>query len=280
MPKVIEFITKQISSGDYNDSHAVSLFGTPGKGSIPSGYYLCDITLGVALCEDFSLWLAPMGGTVSSSNKTGSGRKDWTPILYAYPEQFYAFWAVNEGIKHYLGAGSDNPGSTQIYAHTVFEGCSSSWADGNNPGAVSYTMYNRGSATVGQEPPSGYVKVNSNIKETGSSPTTKTVWTWLSGAVSYGIPNNDSIWLPSQRIEISGLTKIFNYYPWARDLSGNGSFYSLNRDGADQDNTGLHRFDGSKWTRVTNAYGNASDDDHGFRYDNGWKKSPESGLGV
>lgn len=282
MPQVIEFVTKNIRSGNYDDWNVVSLFGTPGSGTIPSGYYACDITLGVALCDDMSLWLAPMGGTVSSVKKIGYGRKNWTPILYAYPSQFYAYWPVGGGIYHYLGAGGNGPGSTAISASTVFSGCASSEADSSvESGPVSYTMYNRGSATVGSEPPSGYVKVNSNLRESGTNKENKTVWTWLSGAVSYGTPDNDDIWMPSQYIEITGLTKLFDYYPWERDISGNGSFYSLNRDGIDQTATGLLRYNGGYWDKVSNSYSDSvSDSDHGFRYNNGWKKSPESGLGI
>lgn len=282
MPKVIEFITKKLQSGDYNDSFTESLFGTPGSGTKPSGYYACDITLGVALCDDFSLWLAPMGGTVSAHYKVGENRRNWTPILYSYPQQFYAYWPVGGHITHYLGSGGSGPGGTVVEASTVFSGCSSSWASDEASGPVSYTMYDRGRAAVGQEPPSGYVKVLSNLRENNNSnPKSRTVWTWLSGAVSYGAPDNDDIWMPSKYIEITGLTKLFDYYPWERDVSGNGSFYSLNRDGSTQDATGLHRFNGNNWTRVINNYASGiSDDDHGFRYNNGWKKSPESGLGV
>lgn len=282
MSAVLEFVTKTIQSGDYNNSSTVSLFGTPGSGGIIAGYYECNIVLGVALCEDMSLWLAPMGGTVAAHYKVGVNRRKWTPILYAYPEQFYAYWAVESpGVVHYLGPGQNSPGETHIYASTVFSGCESSSQEGEDPGPVSYTMYNYGAATVGQEPPAGYVQVNANLKEQGINPTSHTVWTWLSGAVSYGTPDTDDVWMPSQKIEIEGLTKLFDYYPWARDINSNGVFYSLNRDGSSQDSTGLHRYDSSNWTRVLNTYSDdITEDDHGFRYNNGWKKSPESGEGI
>lgn len=278
MAKVVAYAKSSINSGDYNDSDTVSLFGTPGKQGISAGYYRCDIDLHLALCDDMSLWIAPAGGTVAAGHKRGSNRANWTPILYAYPDQFYAYFPVGGHITHYLGA--EPPGGTVIDAATVFSGFESSTSSGGTEGSVSYTMYSYGAATVGQEPPSGYVKVNSNITTSGSDSSSRTAWTWLSGVVSYGSPDTDPIWMPSQKVSISSneiLDLIFDYYPWQRRISD--IWYSLNRNGSSSTSAGLfRRIDGS-YSKCTNVNGDASKS-HGFRYNNGWQVSPKSGQGA
>lgn len=280
MTKVLAFADKNIIDGDYNSSSTVSIFGTPGSGTMIRGYYYCNIAIGMAICEEsdksLSLYLAPRGGTISAGTKIGSNRADWTPILYSYPDQFYAYWPVGGGLSHYLGAAP--PGGEHIYADTVFSGAVSSTSSGGTSGSVSYTIPTANQCIIGQEPPSGWVKVNAWTTTSGTDPVTRSAWVWLSGAVSYGTPTNDDVWMSSTKIQIDSteiLDILFDYFPWERRISG--TWYSLNREGPRSTTAGLFRLNGT-WTPCTNQQSGSNN--HGFRYNNGWQRSPKSGQGA
>lgn len=283
MPNVIAYAKQRLSGGDYNDSSdgSTALFGTPGSGSNVTGYYAHDIWVHMALCDDMSLWMAPGGGTVSAGTKIGSNKENWTPMLFAYPQQFYTWFEIGVAYpRHYLGSSPDDSHGI-ITASQVFSGCADSWSDGERTGPVSYTMYDRGAATVGQPVPSSYSKVNANISQQGSDQVTRTAWTWLSGVVSYGAPDNTTLWTRSVKVQISAteiLDRIFEYYPWERRIAG--KWMSLNRGGGNSRSYGLFRKVGGLWRPVTN-YEGASGDNRGFRRINGsWVKSPKSGEGA
>ena len=91
---------------------------------------------------------------------------------------------------------------------------------------------------------------------------------------------NDVGWTTPAPVKIYGLQEVLDYYPWERH---NGqTWVSLNRDGGprSQQNTGLFRHDGTKWQPVSNSESSDPDKQHGFRYNNGWQKSPKSGQGA
>ena len=71
-----------------------------------------------------------------------------------------------------------------------------------------------------------------------------------------------------------------DYYPWERYIDS--TWKSLNRDGGPsfQQNTGLFRHDGTVWKPISNSYADDLINQHGFRYNDGWKKSPKSGQGA
>lgn len=269
MPKVISAAVVNIQSGDYNNSDWPGIFGTPGTGGVSAGYYYCNINMNCAITEDWSLYMSVNQGSVSAHSKRGPGRADWTPHLYAYPVQFYAYWPVGEDhATHYQGTGPYNGADPHIYASTVFEG-KASYEGSGNPGPTKYNLVGHPEAVVGFEPPDGMVKVNGEVF---IHPGDAHAQVWLSGVVSYeGIPNTDGIWMPSILVTLDGLIIPAKYYPWARF---DGGWQSLNRDGAEQDATGLHRMQGG-WQRETNSQ-NFTDEQHVHRRGAfTWAQSPE-----
>lgn len=284
MPKVAAYARQHLAGGNYNDSAdgETALFGTPGSGSNVTGFYAHDIYVHMALCDDMSLWMAPGGGTVSAGTKIGSNRESWTPMLFAYPDRFYTWFAIGSASPtHYLGSSPDDSHGA-VSASQVFSGCESSWSDGNRTGPVSYTMYDRGTAIVGQDVPSGYLRVNANILESGSDPVTRSAWTWLSGVVSYGAPDNTTLWTRSVKVQISAteiLDRIFEYYPWERKIVGR--WMSLNRDGSRSTTAGLFRRINGIWSPCTNDESGDMSRQHGLRrISRNWAKSPKSGEGA
>lgn len=103
---------------------------------------------------------------------------------------------------------------------------------------------------------------------------------WVGGMCLFNGENGANVandaWIDAYRIEIPEIKELLinDYYPWSR--YANSAWQSLNREGPDQDNAGLHRYSGT-WNRETNRekVSNDSTYNHGHRYNSGWVASPE-----
>lgn len=269
MASVIAYSKQLVSSGVYDDSatnyKTPGIFGSPGSGSQSHGYYRCDIYLHMALMDDGTLWMAPGGGTVSSAEKVGDNRDNWTPCLYASPNNFEVY--VPQSSTAFTVVLDPSTNSTLI-----FDGCVSSNKSGGSTGPVSYTIADAGSVSVGASSlPSAYKKVTPKITNSGD---TKKAEIYVCGVVKYvSPPNNDSARMPSVLLTITGqeiIDKLFDYYPWGRH--NNTEYISCNAAGHS-----LKRYTSATTTTdVKNTYGTGTN--KGQRYNgSSWVKSPITG---
>lgn len=101
---------------------------------------------------------------------------------------------------------------------------------------------------------------------------------WLGGCSTYNV--DKPVYPYSKPISFYAnpplRDQILKYFPWERRISN--VWYSLNREGSTSTSAGLFRIRNGAWSPVTNI--ETGNDDHGFRYNNGWQKSPKSGQGA
>ena len=259
MATVIAHDTVHIVDGDYNNSQEKALFGTPGTNDL-RGYYACDLYLRIALLDDMSIWLAPAGGRISAHNKNGSNRDEWTPKLYANKSTF--------SVNCPVGGDIEVPSTAVL----VFSGKVDSGKSGDvGAGPVWYEIPTVADAVTGSSIPSGYVKVNGNITLEGSDPIKRTAKVYCSGVVWYGSPSTQGATMDDTIVPLTDIiiNQIFDYYPWARKVSG--EWRSLNRSGGS-----LKRKSGGVWQDMKNSTGNGTS--KAFRKSGGsWIKSPKTG---
>lgn len=118
--------------------------------------------------------------------------------------------------------------------------------------------------------------------EWGTGEASRTGYVYFGGMCLFNSSQaqDTAYWTNAAKVPITALRDFMDYYPWERRIGNN--WESLNRDGGPsvQQATGLFRRDNTKWNPVSNTEANDATKQHGFRYNNGWQKSPKSGQGA
>lgn len=264
-------ITVPIASGVYGNSNAVSCVATAAyssTGRLSHSYYRVDAVAEFVINDDLTATLrivSGTGGQSGMSNATSSGGQG-APFffngMYAYPSEFNT--TINS-------SGVSMPeGVLKISGDTLI---TDDWSSGT-------TSHHNQSFNI---PAGSQVNIGSilNLKHSNDF---ETYYFYVSGPVTFDSPVTDPVTYPAYEIAMSRngnpwFSDFLKYYPWERMISS--EWYSLNRSGGPsvQTNDGLFRKENGIWQPVYNE--NASTGEaNGFRYNNGWKKSPKSGKGA
>lgn len=123
----------------------------------------------------------------------------------------------------------------------------------------------------------GWVKLANSISELGSN---GTITIYLAGVITFSQTITDAGTASSVAITFTGeeIWKFFDYYPWARRMSGD--WKSLNRDGSGQSSTGLFRRENGAWAQVLNGEEDSGKSNGMRRLSGTWSKSSKTGTGA
>jgi len=257
------------SSGKLEDKYTETCVGVAGK-DLPSAYYYCSGTFELRLNADGTIDVRCPSfvckqSEISNVGADGSYAEDWTfHGLYVSKTSF----TLKDGPS---GPSGYDSGVKVISSGTVTH-------DRNQP-ASSHDSWLTGATSI------GWSRLANSVNELAHSADWSQVYVYCAGIIDYNATPTSSISITAARITLSKpgdddpwIDDWIDYYPWERRISG--EFHSLNRDGgpSQQTATGLFRKVSNAYRAVGNTDGD--DDNHGFRYNGGWKKSPKSGKGA
>lgn len=227
----------------------------------------------VCILEDGSTYMKFAGGSTNTKSGLTIRTYYWPVVPVLGYSDFNVYWNSGESKWDYHVSGSSTMDFGERGTMNI-DGTSASWN-------VSYgaTFQEGNDVTHDQLIADGYKKTmnfedwpNTNIGIT----------MYALAAVLSNMPTtvNDNCTLTAHPLVIDANSnpKLFKYYPWERKI--NGEWWSLNRNGGQSTTAGLFRKVNGVWTPCTNRTVADTSQDHGFRYNNGWKKSPKSGKGA
>lgn len=257
------------SSGSLGDKHTATCVGVAGKG-LPSAYYYCTGTFELRLNADGTIDVRCPSFVckqteISNIGADGLFAEDWT---------FHGLYVNRTSFTLY-----DSPSGPSGYGSGVKVISNGTITHNRNQPAGSHDSWLTGATST------GWHRVANNIDQLSHNADWSQVYLYCAGLIDYNATPTDSISIAAARVTLTKPSQDapwvddwIDYYPWERMISG--EFYSLNRDGgpSQQTATGLFRKVSGVYRPVGNT--DSGDDDHGFRYNNGWKKSPKSGKGA
>lgn len=260
------------SSGSW-DKHSAACVGVAGTG-LPSAYYYTHGNLNIRQNDDGSIDIQQTSLSVEQNNISdantdgGWGSDTWTFHGLYINKTAFTLYDGPSGPSGY-GAG------VQVWSsgHISHQGYGSESSDPTSH----YSWLSSGSS-------SGWKRIANSVEELDHNSAQTEIYLYAGGIIDYASSPTSSISIPSQRIVLRasgepGIPELFKYYPWQRRI--NNIWYSLNRSGGSQRVIGLFRRLNNEYQPCTNKVGSTiTADDHGFRYNNGWQKSPKSGEGA
>lgn len=260
------------SCGSRGNKQDVSCVGVAGT-HLASAYYYTGGGLTIRQNDDGTIdvmqtSLDVQQDSISNAESDGSWSADtwWFHGLYVSRTAF----TLNDGPSGPSGHGE----GVKVWSDGKI---SHDGYPGGNPSSH-YSWLSSGSST-------GWQRIASNIEQIEHSSDGSELYLYAGGLIDYSGSADQVISIPSVRITLRAITgggsiqSFFKYYPWERRISG--TWYSLNRNGGTSTSAGLFRMVSGSWRPCTNTSGSSvTSDDHGFRYNSGWKKSPKSGQGA
>lgn len=255
------------------------MIGAPGSTRFEAVGFNVNINVWVCIMDNGDTYLAPNGGTVYYNLQDLSyAYNPWNLYVYGYQHDFKGT-ASTEGIwfnNATTGASISNSEVKDFINEpngVILTG--SSGSANASCSITTTTPPSVGSASV----PSGFTKVapiaNWSKKQNGN------LYYYILGWVdtrSYSAGTQEAIAMSSQEIIITrdDIPELFEFFPWERRMLN--TWYSLNREGPDSTNAGLYRKTSGSWSPLKNKYSGTPN--HGFRYSNGWQRSPKTGTGA
>lgn len=262
-------VTTNWSCGALGDKHGTGCVGVAGTG-LPSAYYYAHGTIQVRQNDDGSIDINASSLTVEQ-----------TAISNAKPDGSWggdSWWFHGLYISRYSFTLYDGPNGPSGYGSGV-----QAWSDGK----ISHQGYGTGNASshyswLSSGGSNGWQRIANSINELESNASHTELYLYAGGLIDYSSTPTSSISIQAARItlhssEDPGIPVLFDYYPWERRIGG--SWMSLNRDGGMSTTCGLFRKESNAWDPVLNSMGTGGKA-NGFRYNNGWQKSPKTGQGA
>lgn len=258
-------------SGSLGGKHTPSCVGVAGEG-LPSAYYYCSGTFDLRLNGDGSIdvscpsFVCKQSG-ISNVGLDGSFGTDWT---------FHGLYVNKTSFTLY-----DSPLGPSGYGAGVKVYSNGTVVHNHNQSASSHDSWLSGATST------GWQRLANSINELAHNADWSQVYLYCAGLIDFDATPTTSISIsaaqivlekPTNQPDVPWVDEWIDYYPWERIISG--EYYSLNRDGgpSQQTATGLFRMVSNAYRPVSNT--DSNDDNHGFRYNNGWQKSPKSGKGA
>lgn len=252
----------------------------PGYGGASSADFTSDIYINLVILDDGRTFIAlSKAGTPSFDSEVNLPcvTDTWRVQMYGKPSSFTLV----------SGAGSDKTtqmvvnanGSKKFYeARNVY-----SVSPGSNPARFKGTVQSVSLPAIGADESVlsslGYVEVEP-VKQWSWSSDKTTAYYYVAGVIFTDSGNtiNDTSVSHSRQISITkdDIAQLFEYFPWERRISD--EWWSLNRS---VPGAGLYRMRNNSWGEAKNQFSSEiTSKDHGFVYNNGWKKSPLTGKGA
>lgn len=265
-------VTTSWSSGGLGDKHSSggSCVGVAGEG-LPSAYYYTHGALvirqnadGTIDIKQSSLSVEQDGISNATSDESWGADTWWFHGLYASRSSFTLY----DGPSGPSGYGS----GVQLWS----DGKISHQGQGTGNASSHYSWLSGGSST-------GWKRIANSINELEHNQANTEIYIYVGGLIDYSSTPTTNISIQAKRVTLissgtPGIPSLFDYYPWERHLNNN--WMSLNREGGQSTTAGLFRKKNGSWTSCTNRVESNTNNDHGFRYNNGWQKSPKSGQGA
>lgn len=259
------------SSGSRGNKHPSggACVGVAGAG-LPSAFYATNGNISVRMDDDGSIWINETSLTVqqdaiSNANTDGSwGGDSWW---------FHGLYVSTRGFTLVDGPGGPSGYGSGVLAYNGGKISHDGYGTGN--ASSHYSWLSGGSST-------GWQKIANSVDELEHSADNTVIYLYAGGLIDYNSTPTTSISISAARIALNaptpGFTQFFDYYPWERRMSND--WKSLNREGGKSTTAGLFRRSSGVWNPCTNTTSSDNSKNHGFRYNNGWQKSPKSGTGA
>lgn len=258
------------SSGYLGNKHpdGGSCVGVAGEG-LPSAFYYVHGKLTIEVDDDGAVWLNQTSLTVEQNDISNVGGGGWGADTWT----FHGLYISKDQFTLY-----DGPGGPSGYGEGV-----QVWSSGHISHDMAglptshYSWLSSGSSN-------GRKKIANSIqdliKHGNVNEDYTEIYFYAGGLIDFSSTPTTSISVKAAKIVLTSedgfIADLFDYFPWQRRLSS--KWYSLDRDGTSQNVTGLYRKVNSSWRKCTNTLSSGTSNDHGFVYNNGWQKSPRSGL--
>lgn len=275
MPKIS--VIEELSTGTHGDM--IGTASSPGLVPVKWNGYL---TFRILVLEDGSTYLKFWKGHADPLDELTIRTGEWPVYPLLGIEDFYVTWDSGTSKYDYIVKGTTDKvvnfgkrGQMTLSGGTyTYKG--SAWWDYNQSDQYSDNLQEDQEVSLSTLSSLGYIKI---LSLSNWPINNQRITLYALGMVLSNMPTtvNEINTLNAYPLTIDVPAKLLKYYPWERRI--NNIWYSLNRNGYDSTESGLFRRENGKWAPVLNS-GIASEEQNGFRYKNGWVKSPKSGTGA